>query len=245
MRQDDSKSCLSYWYPILQSTKVRTPKTAILRAPDSYEDLLNVFDGKDSPTLPILTSMIERAIEETGLRYPVFLRTGSTSGKHDWKNTCFLQDAASIGRHIIALIEYGEMAALIGPPFDVWVVREMLETDPKFYAFSGKMPITKERRYFFKDGKIVSHAPYWPNEAFLNHADISSERWLEILEEMNTEDMRETTALRVMTEHVAAAFEGAWSLDWLWTKRGWYAIDMALAETSYGCPPELQNDATA
>lgn len=48
---------------------------------------------------------------------------------------------------------------------------------------------------------------------------------------MNSEEAPE---LEELTIRVASVFEGAWSLDWAKTKNGdWYAIDMALAGSSY------------
>ena len=101
------------------------------------------------------------------------------------------------------------------------------------------MPINKERRCFFKDGEIVCHHPYWPEHAIDGH-DPDVDDWKEVLARLNHESDDEVDQLRKLTMQVAAAFDGAWSLDWACTSDGlWYAIDMAVAHRSYhddACP---------
>ncbi len=222
---------LAEWFPVLLGTGVRVPKTFIFK---TDAPLISLFDGEHVAGFDELVSEIAKACEEIG--YPAFLRSGQTSAKHDWENTCLLKSKGEIEDHIAAIVEYGECASLIGLPYDTWVVREMLPVDPVFTAFM-EMPITKERRYFIEAGKVICHHPYWPEEAFVNQY-VSRDDWHELLATMNLESEEEIAELTALSEKVSAAFEGAWSLDWLWTKRGWVAIDMATAESSYhwnGC----------
>jgi hypothetical protein len=108
----------------------------------------------------------------------------------------------------------------------------MLKTEPAFRAFYGKMPITKERRYFDADGCVLGFHPYWPDGAFRNETtEAGWEAKLAALNEMPPEEIAELTAL---SKRVSDAVPGAWSIDWLWTiDRGWVLTDMAVASESF------------
>jgi hypothetical protein len=43
-------------------------------------------------------------------------------------------------------------------------------------------------------------------------------------------------AIRNLVSDVTRQIEGEWSVDCLWTDRGWYVTDMAVAATSYHWP---------
>jgi len=169
--------------------------------------------------------------------YPCFLRTGMGSNKHGWKETCYVTAMDQIPERVRNLVEWSCLVDLWGMPYDVWVIREFLPIEPAFYAFRGDMPVNRERRYFFNDGKVVSHIAYWPEDAFINHK--KPDGWRAMLTEVNRQDALEIEHLTTMTLQVAKRFKGAWALDWLWTKRGWYATDMAEAHRAWGCPKEL------
>lgn len=233
------QNCLSYWFPRLQASGVAVPKTVIVRA---RHDLLRLYcnatDGE-----PELTKTYTVAHERFVLRLvcatslvglPCFLRTGMGSGKHDWVHTCCVHNVDKIRSHIFALIEWSCMVDPIGLPTDVWVVREFLKTEPAFHAFAG-MPITKERRWFFRDGQILGHHPYWPPDSieFWRKGDHPG-NWRKRLDAIQVESEEEIAYLGKLTLRVARKFKGGWSLDWLWTTdREWVAIDMARAEHSF------------
>jgi hypothetical protein len=167
--------------------------------------------------------------------YPFFLRTGYGSGKHEWARTCFVPNPDVIPKHIVNLVEWSALVDFAGLPTNVWAVRELLETDAVFTAFLG-MPIARERRYFISDGKVVCHHPYWPPDSI--HSACQAD-WREAVDRLNVETRLEVHTLTHLSERVAAHFEGAWSLDWLLSRYGWYAIDMAEAGRSFhwpGCP---------
>ena len=220
------KNDLAWWFPILASTGVKVPKTVIVQAPGS---VVEVAYGEPCPALAPLVASLREAAETFG--YPVFLRTGYGSGKHSWDKTCCVRSAKAMTRHVAELIEWSECVDMIGVPTDTWAVREMLLLVSSFEAFYGKMPVNKERRYFFSKGEVVCHHPYWPEEAIKQPSD---ERWWEKLAELNLETEEEIAYLSALTRSVAKAFDGAWSLDWALAKDGnWYAIDMATANTSW------------
>jgi hypothetical protein len=166
---------------------------------------------------------------------PFFLRTGQTSNKHDWKESCFVEDIESLPLHIQNIFEHSLMANMEGGwPINIWAVREMIPTEPYFYAFSGNMPITKEMRIFFNKGKILCTHPYWPKDSFEGIAEKGWEEKYKNLIKFNDKEFEQIIA---STSMIAQHFEGFWSIDWLRGKDNtWYATDMALGEDSYHYP---------
>lgn len=178
---------------------------------------------------------LESASSQLG--YPVFMRTDLCSGKHDWKETCFVPKAGDLMPHLMALCEFNELAQIIGLDYTSIVLREFLELETSFTAFHGEMPINKERRYFVKEGKVVCHHPYWPAEAFKGHTNDPG--WEAKLADLNYESGEEISLLSGLAKKAGEALGDSWSVDFAKAKNGnWYLIDMALAESSYhweGC----------
>jgi hypothetical protein len=237
------KACITYWYRKLLSTPVSMPRTVILEPDVDLHEFCSIFDGDRCP--PAVVEKFEKLARDIEFQckrvgYPVFLRTGTTSGKHSWKDTCFIAGPeTNIKRHLGNLIED---AAMKDQCLDVFAVRELLPTEPLFHAFSGEMPIVKERRFFVRDGMVLGHIPYWPKEAFRGQpTSVANWEWLvDELADLNPEDERELTR---MTKQAAWVLEGEWSIDWLLTKKGWYLTDCAPARQSYGwnlLPPEVR-----
>lgn len=244
----NDRSCLSYWFPLVRDAGLPVPKTAIIQAPDlspwisrkSGESLTSGFDG--------FFNDLARACAEVG-GFPVFLRTGHGSGKHGWKDTCFVPNFDVLPQHVYAIFEWSHMVDMLGLPTDVWAVRELLKTEPIFKAFDD-FPVTKERRYFVRDGEVICRHPYWPEAAVEEGSprllskplqiDLPITDWRERLAEMNAETPEEVEELTALSRRVAKSVSGFWSVDWLWTAdRGWVLIDMAEGERSFhwaGCP---------
>ena len=122
--------------------------------------------------------------------FPIFLRTDLCSGKHSWKDSCFVPSRnpiAPIGpsatrrltEHIQEVIVCNETAGIIGLPYEALVFREFIEMDWKFKAFHGDLPISPERRYFIKDGSILCHHPYWA-EGAVQDGIMTKEKWEEL-----------------------------------------------------------------
>lgn len=228
----DNLCNLSYWFPRLEASGVRVPKTRII---DTDCKLTSLLDGRISRGY---TTFIEQLrLVTNAMGYPCFLRTGLTSGKHDWEHTCFLTKSKDLERHVLAIVEYSEETDMLGLPTNEWVVREYIPMESSFTAFHGKFPVNRERRYFIKDGKILCHHTYWPEKAMRNP---SVPDWKQKLEALNTDTDEDRERLDELSLLVAQRFDGAWSLDWAKGKDGhWYAIDMAVANRSYhweGCP---------
>jgi hypothetical protein len=229
---DRPHSRLSYWFPKLEAAGLPVPKTIIV--PMHREAQRNVWaalDGKHGTAEQGAASLqfvsdLRGAADSIG--FPCFLRTDHTSGKHGWENTCFLPAAESIPSHILAIAEYSAMAGIMGLPFDVWVVRELLPTKPFGVCPNyGNMPICKEFRFFVEDGLVRCHHPYWPLGA-LEQGGANPDLDYELLCWMGN-----TAELYVLASAAGKAVGGRWSVDLLETEKGWFITDMAEAEKSF------------
>lgn len=227
------RNCLSYWFPKLQASGVTVPKTIIV---STQADLSGLLVGETKPSGYVsFLKELGAAAKEVGS--PFFLRTGHTSGKHQWNRTCFVHGAELLANHVAELVDYSSMAGVFGLPSQVWAVRQFVHLYHRFTAFRG-MPVTRERRYFFKDGEVVCHHPYWPIQAVAEGRP-SVPHWEPLLKKMNFEASGEVAFLTAQTRAVAKHFYGSWSIDWAMLNDGcWIAIDMAEFEQSHDpeCP---------
>lgn len=216
---------LAYWYPLVKEL-APTPKTVVI---ETGVELLSLVEGEDPPGIDEFFESIISAGDSVG--WPCFLRTGHLSAKHEWRETCCLRGRAVVPLHVVALVEASEMAGFMGLPYRTWVVRELLETAPAFFAFTGRMPIAKERRYFAREGAVLGYQPYWPPDSIL---DPSEPDWAERLEELNRMSDEEVEELAERSRQASAGVPGAWSIDWLFApSRGWLLTDMAVAADSF------------
>lgn len=145
------KNNLIHWFGALRDSGVRVPETVVTLTN------VNLFDLLDD----VLPDGFGDFVEEFGQSIaslpgpPYFIRTGHTSAKHLWNQTCFLESINDLPSHVVALVE---TSALHGLPVDTWVAREFIRARPRFRAFGGT-PITREHRFFFKDHKVICHHP--------------------------------------------------------------------------------------
>jgi hypothetical protein len=131
-----------------------------------------------------------------------------------------------------------EFSELAGLPWDNFVLRKMLPVEPfGFCKDYGGMPIVKEFRCFVTDGNIDCIHPYWPQDA-INDGEPewirgnTKENYASLCEMVNQ------VSLRQIAQRAGAVLGGRWSIDLLWTKRGWYIIDLAESHKSFhweGC----------
>ena len=210
---------------------IRVPKTDFVYV-DS-EKAMDIMDGKaDKDFLLDIHEKIDHIARNIG--YPIFLRSESTSAKHYWKDSCFVERKEDIISHFLEVLEFTYTVADAHAFF--FAVREMIPTTPLYTTFSGDMPIAKECRLFIKDGEVLCLHPYWPTEAFDNQRNITSEG----IAGLQNFSEAEETELKAQAKVIAEHFPGYWSVDFLQDKDGnWWAIDMALGGWSYhwkGCP---------
>lgn len=229
---------MSWWFPRIESAGLPVPKTKILRFDDvdaTRRDFFEAFDGKPlGPKAVRFVQKVRNTIAEH-FKVPVFLRTGQTSGKHEWESTCFLQDIEKTEHHIMMLIQYSELADMLGIPWDVWVVREFLELNGpgiKLGEFLN-MPLSYEWRLFVEDGKITHVQPYWPVKALVQGG--MAKHVAKLFSEQQLKQGCPPALYDLSRKAAAACGQNmSWSVDWCQTKQGeWLLTDMAEAAQSY------------
>jgi uncharacterized protein YkuJ len=132
-----------------------------------------------------------------------------------------------------------------------FAVRQFLQLDSVFLGMEG-MPVSKERRYFIKEGKVICHHPYWQKNEFRKDVYHSGkhkipENWETLFDRISTETEKERRILIKYAQMVADVLPEFWSVDFAYSKSGiWYLIDMAEGEMSYhlsscsNCPEQLK-----
>jgi len=226
--EQENKNNMAYWFPLLKQIKMRVPKTILVHTGDC--ELIGLLDGEMPEKADIFFARLKSAILEIG--FPCFLRSGMTSNKHSWKDSCFIESLKNLHGHIGSILEYSVLANIAGLPLDysIWAVREIIPTKALFYDFHD-MPITKERRVFIKDGKLICNHPYWPSNCFKRE---HSENEIRELQYISDDSYKE---LQLMAEYIGRWFTGYWSIDFLLdTKDNWWVTDMAVGERSYHYP---------
>jgi len=239
MRKFSDKNSLLYWFPKIRNLGIPLPRTEII--PFSEEEALRWLDGDSTPIERIRDRLFESARK---LGFPLFLRTDYFSSKHSYITTCFVESEEKLLRNLVNLIDNSFSVGIFGLPIKAIVLREFIELDWKFKAFL-KLPIAPERRYFIKNGKVLCHHPYWPEDAirfyphFHDDPYYAPDNWRELLAEMNKETPEEIKLLTDYAERVAKTMDGFWSIDFAKARNGkWYLIDMAVGEESWhpkGC----------
>lgn len=237
----DDLTRLSYWFPRIEAAGLPVPATRIVRVLSEDMALLYPFvfdhEGDPAPWHRLIASIKGAAKELPGP--PYFLRTDYLSGKHSWIETCFVPDLDELPSHVFRIAEESETCDMMGRPWDVWVLREFLKTPFVFRAFSS-MPITREFRYFVRDGVIEHRQPYWPAHAIEDrfYDDPEPADWRSALAVMNAISAAEDEELTRLTLQASSAVPGFWSVDWLQTsERGWVLTDMAEGDKSYRWEP--------
>ena len=231
-----NKNSMLYWWPKVRNLDIPMPKTEIVRIDMTQDEIFGILDGEvysAEAWHPYVQKILE-AINE--VKVPAFIRTDLTSGKHDWEKTCYYDGSKLIQQHISSLVEYCEMADMIGLNISAIIVREYIPMLSAFTAFYGKMPVNPERRYFVRDGRVECHHPYWIEEAIAagTREGLLPADWRDVLQAMNTEIGSEVQILTEYAEIIAAEFDGYWSVDFCKAKnKGWHFIDMAQGDASW------------
>lgn len=220
------------WYPKIKDLPISQPETEMLVL---TEEELKVLINENVPKS--IVEKVKPICDRMG--YPCFLRTDLASGKHSWKDSCFVDSPKELWKHIFEVVSFNLMADIFGLDFKALVIREFIPMATGFTAFYGDMPVNPERRYFIRDGKIICHHPYWIEEAIEESKQPSVSNWREISKELNRETREEIDLLTKYAELVAEQFEGFWSVDFCKAKDGrWILIDMASGMKSWhpNCP---------
>ena len=223
------------WYPLIKDL-VPTPKTVMIPLKGELEDLdeaLCYRPTKDPAMRNLADSAIE-AVHSLG-GYPVFVKGDESANKHDWVESCYVTSDEQMEKGIKNMLEFTFMV-MMGPDFRGVAVREFLNLDWKFHAFSG-MPIAREFRFFIENGYVQCWHPYW-FPACMQRVD--DEDWLPKLREIQKLSFEELDLLDKYSRTISKAVEplGAkdnyWSLDYCIDKKDvWYLTDMAYGPDSY------------
>lgn len=233
------KNCITHWLPKLVSAGIPTPETEIITTDIPLIDMCSgiAVDGNREFRQELIAAM-----NKIGGGEPVFLRSGHFSGKHEWRETCYVDDYEMALRHVLAIIEYGEISNMGGFPWNVWAVRKLLPMQPDDLAFISNlfcgMPVRREFRAFVRDGVLECLHPYWPEDAFRNSLDSDQSNDLSRISRLSDDANHE----RVVEHAIAAgkALGGYWSVDILSScsnsGEDWYVTDCALGEDSWHWP---------
>lgn len=222
-------NCLSYWYPRIEG-HVPTPETHILALGDDWPELNRVCEGEIPPPFHVVKDFYVSAGKTLG--YPMFMRTGQGSGKHQWERCCYLQSANDIGSHIAGLVEWSLMVDMIGLPVNVWVARKMLSVLPSFRCRAYcNMPVVREWRVFVDRNEAIKSLPYWPIDA-LEQGMPDNPDWRRRLPYLLGSCPHEGIKMAEIVGKLLP--EQKWSVDILEACDGLYVTDMALAEQSWG-----------
>lgn len=232
------RNSLAFWFPPLEAAGLPVPRTEIVT---TEVELVSLLDGQLPEGFESFLAELGAAAERIG--FPCFLRTGHGAGKHEWAQTCFLADRASLPGHVAALVDWSYSVDFFGLPTDVWVVRELIATAAQFHAFTATgapgqgMPITREFRLFVEAGPAgeasVSHIQsYWPADAIRAP---SAPDWEERLAAISVLEPAERAALVALALAAVNALGGSdWSVDLLQAADGrWWLTDLAEAERSF------------
>lgn len=230
LRED--RNCLSWWFPKIEAAGLPVPKTQLLSMPEAAQiDAWRMIDREPEQKLKAWLAFIEAAKNVAGkIGYPLFLRSGHTSGKHEWDRTCYVPSANKLNEHIFSIIYFSECCGMFGDlPWRTWAFRELLPMVPITQCPSyANMPVCKEFRFFAEDGNVLCWHPYWPR--------FSLERGGAKISDAQFKALSTPDNLRHLTEIAGNASRvcgGAWSVDLLQTERGWFLTDMAEARSSY------------
>jgi len=236
------KNSLLYWFPIIKDLPIPIPKTTWVKIP--YGVFCEYMD-LDTNKRPKIADYTEEIISKArGIGYPIFLRTDQASGKHSWEKSCYVEREEDLFKHVWEVVEFNFIADIFGLQCEALVFREYIPMASEFTAFWGKLPISPERRYFIRDGKVECHHPYWIEDAI----DKSGfppfmVGWRQVLTKMNEESDEEVDLLTMYSDLVAGILDGYWSVDFCKARDGrWILIDLAEGDKSYHpeCPKNLR-----
>ena len=244
LREDHKKTSqtspnrFEHWFSTVKKLNIPHPYTEMLDTPFEFSESMfsetttvtKDFDGNTEAYLDKLASQVKDFGERRG--YPIFVRNSFTSGKHSWKDSCFIKEEESISAIKERIYQLTE-SSLMGPglaPLKL-VLREFIDTKPAFHAFHGNTPITQEFRLFFDNGKPVKWQAYWP-ETSIQEPDCDD--WKEKLKNISEPNDELMAKMKHYAKLVTEELEGYWSVDFLIDNNGKpWLIDMADGHASY------------
>lgn len=227
-------NCITHWLPRIQGA-VPTPRTEIVPLDLDHQkdsELWAVLDGDPVPSWWMeWVETLRTAALCISLQGPWFLRSGVFSGKHSWNQCCAVTDLNRLSNHVLNIFEMSQIVDPAGLAYYIWAVREWLP-GPALVEYERycNMPVRREFRAFARNGKVLCIHPYWPPDAL--DESVTSRREFMAMSELGADE----EAVRALAAEASRHVEGTWSIDCLWTDRGWYVTDMAVGHQSYHWP---------
>ena len=228
------RTALSHWFPLIEAAGLPVPRTAIVPVPiAAQEDVWAAYDGQEGNGG--MAEFIAGLLPVAGsIGWPLFLRTDHTSAKHQWAETCHVPGPDDLAARVFRLAEASDCMGM-GLPWNVLALREMLPTVPVGTCPRyGGMPVCREFRCFVEDGLVACVHPYWPAEALAKGGAEGLD-----MAALDRLEGAERTEVLALASRAGEAVGGRWSVDVLWTARGWFVTDMAEARKSHhdaACP---------
>src|SRR5437870_8174778 len=108
----ESESSMAFWFP--RVADLRVPRTVFVAIPTEAS-------GKwlEQGVPDWYVEQVAKAAAFTA--FPLFMRTDYASGKHRWKDSCYVPDRESFGRHIHTVMEENERKG-VGATLYKWLV---------------------------------------------------------------------------------------------------------------------------
>lgn len=225
------ESSLLVWYPKIKDLPIPQVKTVIV---NTGHKILSEWIRKDKPMSQSMWDKLESGMNKIG-KFPVFMRTDQASIKHDWKNTCFVENKDKMKHNLSMLVEGHEMQNMAGElSYDAVVFREFLDLESSFTTdYYSDFPVNKEVRCFIRDGELVSMHNYWFEDA-VEKGHPHDVKWRDKLKKLNKISDTDNVDIVKQLEKISPNFKNYWSVDFAKGKNGkWYCIDMARGEVSY------------
>lgn len=229
-------NCFTHWFPVVARLGIPHPKSRVIDFPEQLTAMLVNGDEAAGERLDDIVRSIRAFGDEVG--YPLFLKSGLFSGKHEWVNTCFVAEDATDEQIKKQIVWLTHLSMMFGVELSLClVVRSFIHTEPAFHAFEGT-PITPEFRLFATDGKLNGWQPYWPEHSIQKP---DTQDWAERLRAISTPGPGELEKMQAWAESVTREIGGFWSVDFLRARDGsLYLIDMAEGNKSYKCEDGYQ-----
>ena len=225
MDSQNPNSAVNWWSKI-KDLPIPKPGTKFVDVSE-HETIRWIDEGIPQEIVKKINNVVDN-----NFQYPVFIRTDLLSGKHDYEDTCLIENKETLERNLWKLNEQHFLAMMRnGNELTAFLIREYLNIKSQFTAFYADLPIGVEVRHFIKDGRWEKGHYYWPKESIL-HPD--KDDWKSGIDKMKVEAVEDLDKHRGMAKLVGKSIGGNWSIDFAKTEDGcWYLIDMATYQDSY------------
>ncbi len=224
-----------YWYRLIRDLPVPQPRTEMVAiSSDSISSAINVGRGLCGSDMERLCAAMSRIG-----RFPMFLRTDTSSQKRHFRRTCRLPDERSLLGHILELASLNAAAGLHDRGI---AFREWIDIDANFTAFAS-LPIGCEARAVIRGGEVAGVRPYWTEDVIAGWDGLPDSEirkgWRSILARQNETVHGSADEIRRHAGEVAGVVRGEWSVDFARGRDGtWYLIDMEAAADCRAVRPE-------